>query len=429
MDDWIAYRNLGIAVAAGMLIGVERAWQARGWSSGTRVAGFRTFTLLGGLGGLAGLLEAETGPLVPAILVLAGSSVLVAGTLKGMTSDRQVSATMLVSALIALALGMLATTGRPALAIAGASVTMLILSSRERLHGIVNKLDERDVAAIARFAIIACAIFPFLPDRQMGPYGAWNPYQLWLVVVLVTGFSLAGYVANRVLGERHGTLALSVIGAMYSSTAVTYALSRRLRSGEEEPGPLLAGIALASGVMLLRALVLTALLAGFAFAPLARILFPALLVATLFGIALIRPRGTGSRFEETARNPVDIVPAFGFLLLVAAMGLATRWASQRYGTGGAATVIIASGSFDIDAAIVTMGSLGKGHIPPGLAALVLSAPIAINTGFKGLVVLVFAGWRNAKVAILALLATCLAIGSMGISQLFSQPDLARIVSF
>ena len=84
---------------------------------------------------------------------------------------------------------------------------LLLLSLRSRLHGWIDRLDEVEVLAIARFALIALVILPLLPDRSFGPYGAWNPHQLWLVVVLVSGFSFAGYIANSQLGASRGTLA------------------------------------------------------------------------------------------------------------------------------------------------------------------------------------------------------------------------------
>ena len=114
--------------------------------------------------------------------------------------------------------------GEPGFAIAGATIVTLILALKGELHGFLDKLDEDDVKALARYAVIAGAVLPFLPNGHYGPLGAWNPQRLWLVVVLVTGFSFLGYVANRIFGERHGTIATALIGGAYSSTAVTQSL-------------------------------------------------------------------------------------------------------------------------------------------------------------------------------------------------------------
>ena len=102
-------------------------------------------------------------------------------------------------------------------------------------------------------------MLPFLPSGHYGPFGAWNPQKLWLVVVLVTGFSFLGYVANRIFGERHGTIATALIGGAYSSTAVTQSLAQRLGS-EQKGGAENAGIALATAVMYLRVLLLIGIL-------------------------------------------------------------------------------------------------------------------------------------------------------------------------
>ena len=126
---------------------------------------------------------------------------------------------------------------------------------REELHGFVERLDADDVKALARYAVIAGAVLPFLPNGNYGPLGAWNPQRLWLVVVLVTGFSFLGYVANRIFGERHGTIATALIGGAYSSTAVTQSLAQRL-GAKKQAGAEPAGIALATAVMYLRVPVL-----------------------------------------------------------------------------------------------------------------------------------------------------------------------------
>jgi len=44
------------ALLIGLLIGAERGWQSRNDAPGSRVAGVRTFGLIGLLGGVAGLL-------------------------------------------------------------------------------------------------------------------------------------------------------------------------------------------------------------------------------------------------------------------------------------------------------------------------------------------------------------------------------------
>jgi uncharacterized membrane protein (DUF4010 family) len=403
MSLLIIYRDLGIALAVGLLIGVERSWQLRGKAAGTRVAGFRTFGLLGGLGGLIGLSARNFHPLVPVVLLTGVVIVLVAGTLKTMADPGGLSATMFITALVTICLGMLATSGQPAIAMAAAAVTTLLLSFRDKLHGVIAQMGEGDIQALARFAIIAGAILPFLPSGRFGPYDAWSPQQLWMVVVLVTGFSFAGYIANRLIGARYGTLATAVIGGLYSSTAVIMSLSHRLREETEARSALWAGIALASAVMFLRVLVLTAVLAGFAFLPLLSVIGPAAIVAIAIGFLLTRKsKSQVSEQPVQPGNPIALLPAIGFLLLVAIMAVATRWAETQFGDAGIATVLIISGSFDVDAAIVTLGGLSAGTLTPEIAALVVAASVFINTIIKTGIVATFAGFKKGRPAIFAL---------------------------
>ena len=379
------------------------------------------FGLLGGLGGLVGLISKHFHPLVPAVILAGAVTILVAGALKSMTGPDSVSATMLITALITICLGLLATSGQPTIAIAGAAITTLLLSFRNQLHHFVTHLGEGDIQALARFAIIAGAILPFLPEGRFGPYDAWSPRQLWMVVVLVTGFSFVSFIADRVIGARYGTLSTAVIGGMYSSTAVTASLAQRLRTEAKETDTLAAAIALASAVMFARVLLLTAALAGYAFLPLVQVIGPGAVVAITIGLVLTRKStATAPQSSAPARNPIAIVPALGFLLMVAATALAARWAEARFGSAGIAAVLVISGSFDVDAAIVTLGGLPAGTIAPELAGLVLAGPVVINTLFKTGIVATYAGWARGRAAILALLAATTAVALVAVFILVTQ---------
>ena len=47
------FERLGVALALGLLIGLERGWERRDRPEGSRSAGFRTFGVIGLLGGIA----------------------------------------------------------------------------------------------------------------------------------------------------------------------------------------------------------------------------------------------------------------------------------------------------------------------------------------------------------------------------------------
>ena len=239
---------LGAALAVGLLVGIERGWKLRDAEDGQRVAGIRTFTLLALAAGLAGLFAASGQP-VGGGVVLAGAAAIVAiGYSRSSLADGKPDATSAVAAMVTLGLGFLAGTGEPALAVAGGAVVTAVLALRTEVHRWVGALDAADIKAFARYAVIALAVFPFLPEGRFGPYDAWEPQTLWLVVIIVTGFSFAGYVANRLFGARKGTIATAIIGGAYSSTAVTHSFAQKIGAGSGG-GAENAGIALASAVM------------------------------------------------------------------------------------------------------------------------------------------------------------------------------------
>jgi len=392
------------AVAAGLLIGIERGWRQRGEADGTRVAGVRTFTLIGGLGGLASVIARSLSPLLAAV-VAAGITVgLLVAFLRPPADPSERDATTMVAAFCALLLGLLAGAGQPALAVAGAALTTLALASREQTHKLVGALSAQELQSLARFAVISCAVLPFLPDRRMGPYDAWNPFQLWLVVIFITGFSLVGYVANRVVGEKKGTIASALIGGAYSSTAVTAAFAARLR--EDEPGPLSTGIALASAVMYVRIALLTALLAPETLVELMILLGPAALVSWIASaVAWHFDSRAGGTKQRAPGKPFHLLPALAFLLAVAGAALLVRWAQADIGEAAGAWSLFVAGSFDVDTAIVTLASLPHDAIAPRFAALALGGTASVNMAFKIGITLANAGWSTGRNAALALFAS------------------------
>jgi uncharacterized membrane protein (DUF4010 family) len=377
--------ELGAGLAAGLMLGIERGWRLRREKSGTRVAGVRTFTLLGIGGAIAGILGETVHPLTTAIIVAALSALLIIGFVRDRVRKDTTSS---VAAVLALSFGVLAGAGQPSIAVAAAAVVTLILATRTQSHACVARLNTTDVQAFARYSVIAAAVLPFLPNRSIGPLGAWNPFQLWLVIVLVTGFAFLGYIANRTIGERRGVLATALIGGAYSSTAVTASFAQRLGGGER--GPLGAGILIASAVMYLRVIILVAILSPSTLLALLAITGP----ASLAGIAVAAigwsraPKQQGKDVRLT-RNPIELLPAFGFAAIVAAGALATRWAQQGFGQSGIAASLFVTGTFDVDAAIVTLSGLPVASIERELAALAIAGTIITNMLLKMVVTAIY----------------------------------------
>lgn len=403
--------NLALALGLGLLIGVQRGWVQRRDPAGTRFAGIRTFGLFGLAGGIAGLLAPQAGEVALVLLAAAALLMLEGYWRTSRSGDDAVSGTSAIVGLLTLACGFLAGSGDRAAAAAIAGSIAALLAARGPLHRLIRSLDEREVMSMGRFALIALVILPLLPDTPMGPLHAWRPRSLWLVVVLVSGFSFAGYLATKWLGPARGTLTTAATGAMVSSTAVTTAMAGRMRA---EPGALTllnAAIALASAVMFVRVMALTAVLAPFALPTLAIGAVPATLVSLAFAAVLWSRgrRAAGAAGGDVAlRNPFDLAPALLMVVLVMALTLAARWVLEGFGDRGLAVVLAITGTVDVDSAIITLGSLPAGTLSPRMAGLVLLPPVLLNTLFKAAITLVAGGGGRAWPSVAALLASAVA---------------------
>lgn len=399
------------AVGIGLLIGLERGWRQRDEHAGGRIAGIRTYALLALGGALSGLLALNLS-IWFGLIGIGGIIValLLAHRARLAEADDNVSATNVVVSILTVMLGLAMTTGFLREAIVAGGVMTLILSMREQLHGWLRTLSAEDVRAVAVYGAITLVVLPLLPDKNMGPYAALNPRNLWLVVVFVTGLSFAGYWASKRVGDAQGTIIAAAIGATYSSTAVTAELSRRLRSSQEDPLPLRAGIAAATAMMPIRVSVLVAVLVPTALLPFLTMVGPAIAVALLFAALLYwRARGAAAGGVMARRNPFDIWPAIGFAALVGVIVILSRWTIDQYGGQGVSILIGLTGLYDVDAAIVTAVNLPKNALDTSSLAALLALPVLMNSALKAALVPVLGGVREGVRAAIPLIASAILI--------------------
>lgn len=414
LDQWPLVYGLGLSLGLGLLMGVQRGWTLRRGVAGSRFAGVRTFGLLGLTGGIAGAVQ-PVDRIVTAILLASAALLVVLGYARTVRETGMISGTNALAGLVTLGCGFLAVAESPQVAAIVAVSATLLLTLRPQLHRWIKGMTEAEVSAVARFALISLVVLPLLPDRGLGPYEAWNPRQLWMVVVFVSGFSFAGYFASRRFGATRGTLMMAATGAMVSSTAVTAALATRLRDDRENAPVLVAGIAAASAVMMIRVIILVALLAPIALPALAMMLAPAAFVslaAAAWGLLAGRHADPAPTRAVALRNPLNLGPALILMGLVMAMAIAARWLMERVGEAGLAAILALSGIADVDAAIITIGGLPAGLLDSRTAGFVVAAPVMANTLFKAAVAIGIVRTRRGWVAALPLVASVAAGGAM-----------------
>lgn len=395
------------ALATGLLIGMERGWIQRGRTAGQRVAGFRTFGLLGLAGGLAGALP----NVVAAALTLGVLAIVALGYAKEANRDN-LSATNAISGLLTFAAGFAAVRLSPEIGLACGAAAFVILSARRSMHALLKGLNDAEIDGVARFVLVALVILPILPDRDIGPYSAWNPRHIWSVVVFVTGLSFVGYVVTRRLGGKQGTVIVALTGAIVSSTAVTADCARRLRTEPEIRGALVAGIAVASIVMFVRVQLLAFALVPRAIPTLVLAMAPATIVAGAFALFAWKERSVPANATPVG-NPFTFGPALLLALLVAVLSLAARWALDIFGNEGMVVVLGMTGMSDVDAAVITLSGLPENVLDDRMAGLVLAVPILANTAVKAAMTVAIAwkhhGWRASLPLWSALLASTAAL--------------------
>ena len=293
---------IGIAIAAlgGAAVGLEREWSGHAGGEEAHFAGIRTFTLLGGMAGVAGWFW-TFGFQAVAIVLLAGATALVVAAYVA-ASRRDVDGTTEVAALVVLSAGVLAGTGYLVLASAIVAITTLLLVEKSWLHSMIARIDDAGLRAGVRFAVMAVVILPLLPDGPYGPFGGVRPRQLWLFVLLFSGLSFIGYVARRFVGSERGFPVLGLLGGFVSSTAVAFAFARTSRQERESSFPLSVGVVAACTIMNLRVLAATAILRP----ALALALIPYLVAPFLVGTIIVLiglKRREAERFGATSLQP------------------------------------------------------------------------------------------------------------------------------
>jgi uncharacterized membrane protein (DUF4010 family) len=361
MTESELFLRLGLALAIGFAMGLERGWQEREEREGQRTAGLRTFSLIGLLGGVLGALSTKGDSLFFASGFLVTGLALGAFMLRESVRENDYSATSLVASLLTLALGAYAVLGNAAAAAGAGVAAVALLAYKQLLHGWLKRLTWAELRAGLVLAAMTFILLPLLPDRNIDPWGAINPHELWLMTVLIAAFSFAGYVAVKYIGPERGLVFAASAGGMVSSTAVTLSVARM---ANENPGraALLAASVLAAGcVMLLRVLAI----AGVLNLDLMLALLPSLLasavVMSIFAAVLMRQESSSKSSLPgfTLTNPFELTAVLRFGLLLTVIVSLVAAGGHLFGGAGLLAIAALSGLADTDAITLSMARLGE----------------------------------------------------------------------
>jgi uncharacterized membrane protein (DUF4010 family) len=363
-ETWPVLQNFLLAFAAGLLIGIERGWRFREAPEGSRIAGIRTFTLISLFGAAAATVS-----------VFAGSWVLVAATagmclfalgfyLEGVRTHADKGATTEVAAVLTYFLGVFAVLGTPLLVAALTVMLLAILGLKAPVHRLLERLDQAEISAFFQLVFLSAIVLPFLPHRGFGPGGILNPFEIWLMVVLVQSIGFFGHFAIRLLGAKAGVLVMGFFGGMASTTALSVSLARLARGRGADADVLASGLSASCVILVLRAL----LLAGIINAGIVPALAPPLAAAAL-GFALgavwfqrrarARHAKEGEERQAFLPPPSNLLSAFAFGAFLAAILALSYYVEQHLRGEGVVALAALTGLVDVDSITIGMAKLAN----------------------------------------------------------------------
>ncbi|MDI6401532.1 MgtC/SapB family protein [Balneolaceae bacterium ANBcel3] len=372
------FQTLGISLLLGLLVGMQRELHD------TRIAGFRTFAIVTLFGTVCAYLAQELSPLVLGFGFLGVIAIIVVGNMMKMRSgSSEFGMTTEISLLLMYGVGAYLTMGPWIIAAAIAGSTAILLQIKPQLKGALARMEDKDIKAIMQFVLITFIILPILPNQTFGPFEVFNPQRTWLLVVLITGISLGGYMTYKFMGDRAGTALGGILGGIISSTATTVSYSK-LTSKVPTSG-LYASVVIiiASAMVYPRLAIEIAVMAPDYFY---QMVWP---VSIMFVVSVIVALYAYRKVKEHAhtmpqqRNPSELSTALTFGAIYVAILFIISATTEYVGPEALYLVAGISGLADMDAITLSVSQkVQNGTIPVTLGWKLILTAIISNTIFK-----------------------------------------------
>jgi uncharacterized membrane protein (DUF4010 family) len=352
VDDTLStLARMAVAILGGAAVGVERQRSGHATGPDARFGGVRTFTMLGAIAGIAGLLIAAS-LMIPAALLIGGALALTVAAY-ARASKQDIDATTEVASLVVLGAGVMAGIGELRLAAALTTMTVLLLAEKPRLHTLVARLDEPTMLAAARFAVMSIVVLPILPEGPFGPGPGIRPRELWMLVLLFSGISFVGFIAQRMTGAT-GYPLIGCLGGLVSSTSVTLTFARLSQANPRDAAPLATGAVAASTVMFARVLIAVMVLDRTVLPALLQYLAAPFLVAVAAVALSWQSLSDAHEPPRTEKNPLQFRAAIEMALLFQVVLFAVYYVRDVIGETGLMASGFVLGLTDMDALTLSM---------------------------------------------------------------------------
>ena len=397
--------DLAIALGLGLLVGLQRE------SKNIPVAGLRTFALVTISGTLAAMLARHAGGWVvgAGLLAIAG---LAAISHYATTHDGDSGMTTEVALLAMYLIGGVIILGDRRLAVVLGGTVAVLLQAKAPFRKVMERLGDDDVRAIFKFVLLALVILPVLPDQAFGPWAVFNLFEIWLLVVLIVGINLAGYIAWKFIGAKSGALLGGLLGGVISSTATTVGYARRTKESRDAAPLATVVILIATAVVVIRVLIEVAVVAPRLLAQVAIPFSIVLGAAIVLSLAVWWRAAKQPADLPEQENPTMLRAALIFAAVYAIVLLAVAWVRHAIGDAGLYYVAIVGGLTDVDAITLSTAKMASlGQLAPDRAWRVILVAFTANLAFKAGIVAVLGSrgllWR---VAILFAILGAVAVG-------------------
>jgi uncharacterized membrane protein (DUF4010 family) len=393
-EDLHVFHQILISLGLGLLVGLQREW------SESPIAGIRSFSLITIFGTVTAILSESYGHWIIGIGLGATTLMMLINHFTNPNLENSKDHRELVTEtgiLLMFCCGIIVRTGPVLLAASIAGIIAVLLHLKTELHSLALKFSRDEIRSILQFVLLTLVILPVIPNKSYGPYDFFNPYNVWLMVVLIVGISLTGYIFYKFLGKRAGVFLTGFFGGVLSSTATTFSYSKASKNSNDSI--VYAGLIILIAWATLYGRVLLEL--AVTSPQFSSIRIP-LLIMTIFAVLPLlwiwrRSKGVVSQ-EHLPGNPSELRTAFIFALLYSAVLLASSFFKDRFGGSGLSVLAVIFGITDVDAITLSTGRLvNTGQILEDEGHSIILIAIVSNIFFKGLVVWVLGDKRLTKI--------------------------------
>jgi len=413
ISDFEPWWRFGFALVIGALIGLEREFYQQQEES-PDFAGIRTFSLIALLGSVSSFLANDFG-IILAALALGGLILMTTVSYSGalVRNRTETGITTEVAAILTFLFGVLVMGDHALVAIALAVITSILLTFKGKLHGFIRNMSSDDIHVTLQFALVAAVILPLLPNRTIDPWGLLNPFQIWLMVVFVSGIGFSGYVLMKLLGPSQGINIMGILGGLASSTATTISFSSASREYPQMAHHYARAVVLASTVMFPRVLFLIL------------VIHPPLVLKVVIPFILMLITGViyifviqKSKLTETdtihpvykITNPLKLSTAIKFGLLFAFVLIVVEYSQTFFGSSGVYLASFVTGLTDVDAITLSVTRLAQStQLSSDVAGIAVIIAALMNTVSKG-AISYFSGTQELRSSVIKAFSLMILVG-------------------